>query len=215
MVADGTEPVTLRRGYGSDLPDTPIAHALRRMATTAEGDIHNRYNTRKEPPSGGRYTASNAVWHLPREELGDAPRPGDAILDQAGRRWTILEVQRATLGTRWQCAARDLAVVCALGDRITILAAEYHKASGGAAEPVWTVWKTDVRARIQPTEVDTGAELGAQRTVRRFQIFLEENLDLDHRHRIRGPDGTLYRVRGTLGSERIGELQSVDAEVVQ
>jgi hypothetical protein len=211
-VTDGLETVTLRR-RGSSVA-TVITHALRRAVTTREATVLNRYNTRKrEVPTGGRYTNSDAAWHLPTQQLGDRPRLGDLIVDGQGQRWTILDVQLATLRTRWRCTARDLAVAFALDDTVTILEATYAKGEGGAAEPTWRTWKTGVRARIQPATADVGAKHQARQTTTRYEIFLEEDLALDHNHRIQGPDGTIYKVRATLGAGRIGELQSIDAEV--
>jgi hypothetical protein len=211
-VTDGLETVTLRRRGSGDA--TVVTHALRRAASTREATLHNRFNTRKETPSSGRYTASEVSWHLPNGQLSAAPRLGDAIIDAEGRRWTILHVQLTTLRTRWQCAACNLAVVYGLDDTITILKATYVKGEGGAAEPTWRPWKTGVRARIQPSTADVGTEHQARKTTCRCQIFVEEDLALDHHHRIQGPDGTLYQVRATLGADRIGELQAIDAEVI-
>jgi hypothetical protein len=209
-VVDGLETVTLRRrGSGSA---TVITGALRRAATTHEPTLHNRYNTRKQIPSGGRHTASEVAWHLPREQLSEEPRLGDALIDGDGRRWTILDVQLATLQTRWVCAACDLAVVYGLDDTITILKATYLKGDGGAAEAAWRPWRTGVRARIQPAAAEMGSQHQARRTTRRYQIFVEEDVVVDHNHRIQGPDGTIYKVRATLGADRIGELQTIDAE---
>ena len=214
-VFDNTESVTLlRRGSTPGTPGTVIAHALRRAVTTQEAPARNRYNTWKQVPSDGRVAASSVTWHLPTDELSDAPRLGDVILDGDGRRWTILGVQRATLGTRWQCVSRDVALAYALDDTVSILKATYTKGDCGAAEATWRTWRTGVRARIQPAGVKATTEHGARQTTARYQIFLEEDLALDHSHRIQGPDGTLYGINGTLAAERIGELQSIDAEAV-
>ncbi len=208
---DGLEAVTLsRRGTAAG---TTVAHALRRAVTVREATLRNRYHTRKKVPSGGGCTAGDVTWHLPVEELGGAPELGDVVVDGTGDRWTILEVQLATLQTRWRCMARNLVVAHALDDTIVVLKATYAKGVGGAAEPTWRVWKTGVRARIQPAETDVVTELAARQTVGRYQIFIAEDLALDHTHRIQGPDGTLYRVNGSNGAERIGEVQTIDADV--
>lgn len=210
-VVDGTQTVTLsRRGSSSQ---TVVTHALRRAVDLQEARVRNLYNTWKAVPSEGRHTAADVTWHLPKEQLGESPRLGDLIVDGSGRRWTVLDVQTATLKTRWQCFARELAVVYGLDDTVAILAAVYAKGDGGAAEPTWQTWKTGVRARIQPAEVDVDVEHQARRTSRRFQIFVEEDVALDHNHRIQGPDGTVYSVRGTSGTERIDQVQTIDAEV--
>jgi hypothetical protein len=135
QAADATEAVTLRRrGTSPGSPGTVVPHALRRAVTTREA-----------AQSHGRYTASDVTWHLPTGELPESPRLGDVIADGEGRRWTVLEVQLATLGTRWRCTARDLAIVYALDDTVTVLKASYAKGEGGAAEATWRPWKTGVR----------------------------------------------------------------------
>ena len=215
-VLDGAESVTLlRRGSMPGSSGTTIAHALRRAATTREAIIRNRYDTWKKAPSDGRLTACDVTWHLPADELTDSPRLGDVILDGAGRRWTILDVQLATLGARWQCTSRDLALAFGLDDTIGILKATYAKGDCGAAEPTWLMWRTGVRARIQPAGTKEDAQQQARQTVPRYRIFLEEDLAIDHNHRIQGPDGTFYRVTGTIGAERIGEVQSIYVEIVR
>jgi hypothetical protein len=133
------------------------------------------------------------------------------VVDADGQRWTVLEVQRAALQTCWQCMTRNLAIAYGLDDTVTILKAVYAKGTGGAAEATWQVWKTGIRARIQPAALDVGTRHQARHTAARFQIFLEEDVPLNHNHRIRGPDATIYRIHGTNASQRIGELQQVDA----
>ena len=210
-VVDGLETVTLRRRGSST--QTVVTHTLRRAVDTREARVRNLYNTWKSPASSGRHAASDVTWHLPSEQLSDAPRLGDLIIDGDGQRWTILDVQLATLRTRWQCITRDLAVVYGLDDTVIILKATYVKGDGGAAEPSWHPWKTGIRARVQPAEVAVGTEHQARRTTRRVQIFVEEDVALDHTHRIQGPDGTVYKIHGSTGTQRIDQVQTVDAEV--
>jgi len=210
-VVDGTETVTLKRRGSSS--ETVIANALRRAVDTSEAKVRNLYNTWKTPASDGRHTAGDVTWHLPKEQLSDAPRLGDLIVDGDSGRWTILDVRLATLQTRWQCFARNLAVVYGLDDTVTVLKATYAKGDGGAAEPTWHVWKTGVRARIQPAEVKVDTEHHTRRACQRFQIFVEEDVVLDHNHRIQGPDGSVYSIRSTIGTQRIDQVQTIDAEV--
>ncbi len=209
--ADGTETVTLLRRGSSD--QTVLSGALRRAMTTQEARVRNRYDTWKLVASDGRVTAADLVWHLPAGQLSDAPRLGDAIVDADGRRWTVLDVQLATLRTRWQCGTRDLAVAYGLDDTVTILKATYTKGDGGAAEATWLPWKTGIRARVQPAAADVDTQHRARRTIQRYRIFMEEDVALDPTHCIRGSDGTIYKIRGTVGAERIGQLQTVDVEV--
>ena len=210
-VADGLETVILKRRGSSN--QTVVSGALRRAVTTQQARARNRYDTWKKVASDGRYAAGDTTWHLPAEQLGESPLLGDVIVDGDGHRWTILAVHLVTLQTRWQCLGRNLVVAHGLDDTINVLKASYVQGEGGAAEPIWQPWKTGIRARIQPSSVDVGTEHHARRAAGRFRIFVEEDLVLDHTHCIQGPDGTIYKVNGTLGAERIGELQSIYAEV--
>lgn len=210
-VADGIESVTLlRRGRTLGDAGTVIGHALRRAITAGEASIVNTGDVRKHVPSGGRQLADDVVWHLPVAELPDAPRLGDIILDGDARRWTVLSVKLATLGARWRCETRNLAIAVGLDDTISV-----QRNIGSSTEPIWQTWKTGLRARIQPirTTIDSAAETPSTTTL--YRIFVEENIELDHTCRIRGADGTIYTVTGAIGAEQIGELQVIEAEVTK
>jgi hypothetical protein len=116
--------------------------------------------------------------------------------------------------TRWRCTARDLAVAHGLDDTVTVLKAVYAKSTGGAAEPTWQVFRTGVRARIQPAATEATVEHQSRRTVKRHDIYVEEDLDLDRTHRIRAADGTVYGIITTRRAERIGELPVIEVEIV-
>ena len=215
-VSDGLETVTLlRRGSTPGAESTVIAHALRRAMTAGEAAIVNRSDVHKKVASGGRHTASDVAWHLPVAELAESPRLGDWIVDGDRQRWTILEVKLVTLGARWRCAARNVAVAFGLDDTITVLKANYVKSGCGAVEPLWRMWKTGVRARIQPLKNTVVADAEIHGTTIQYRIFVEEELELDHTCCIRGADGTVYTIAGTSGAERIGELQVIDVEVTR
>jgi hypothetical protein len=202
--ADGLEPVTLLRGGTSAAAaGTAIAHALRCAVTTREAAA-----------SDGRYTASDVVWHLPVAEVSQRPRLGDVLRDAQGVCWVVLDVVESTLGSRWRCTARSLAIAHGLDATITILRAAYPKGTGGAMDPVWQPWRTGISARIEPLSAQTGLEDESRKTTARCRVFIEEQLFLDHRHRILAADGTVYRVLSTTASERIGELPSIDVEVL-
>jgi Phage head-tail joining protein len=208
IVADGTEAVTLlRRGRTPGDAGTVIAHALRRSITAGEAAVVNTGDVRKQVPSGGQQLADDLVWHLPVSELPDAPRLGDVILDGDGRRWTILTIKLATLGVRWRCETRSVGIVAGLDDAISV-----QKNAGDVSAPIWQTWKTGIRARIQPlsTVIDYSAETPS--TTKRYRIFVEENIDLDHTCRIRAADGTFYTILSSTGAAQIGELQVIDVE---
>jgi hypothetical protein len=209
-ITDGLEPVTLFRrqspGDGELIP-----HALRRAIDTAEvlGD------NRKTIESDGRYTAADAAWNLPVAELASEPRLGDVLEDAAGRRWTILEARLVALGARWRCRTRELSIAFGLEDLIDVLVAEYSQNESGAAETTWSVQHAGVRGRIQPIETKVFAGDSGLTSVHRCRIILEEAFDLDHTHRLRGPDGTLYRITAAAGFPKLGELQTIDVEKIE
>jgi len=200
-IVEGLEPVTLHRRGG---PQTSIARALRRAVTTREPDA-----------SDGQVTLSDVHWHLPAAECPDRPSLGDALMDSAGDRWTVLAVAVSVLAGRWDCACRNLAVVHRLDDVVAVQRAEYEKGEGGAAVERWHTWRTGLRARIQPLATQPATTHGTRRTVDRFQIFLAEDLAIDHRCRILAADGTLYRVTGSRAAERIDQLQVIEAEGIR
>ncbi len=209
-VTDGMEPVTLlRRGADSGDGGTAIAHALRRAISTGEAAIVNRGDVHKNPATDGQCTAADLAWHLPVGELPEAPRLGDVILDAQAQRWTVMAVKRTTLGARWRCETRNVAVAFGLDDTISVL-----KAASGPGGAAWRTWKTGIRARIQLSDstIATGAD--TPYTTRHYRVFVEEDLELDHTCSIRGPDGTLYTITGTVGGDRIGELQVIEVELV-
>ena len=92
-VADGLEPLTLRRAASS--VETQIAHALRRPISKNES-----------ASSGGDVLLSDVRFHLPAAELPTAPAANDKLIDATGQIWNILHVKSATCATRWECLCR-------------------------------------------------------------------------------------------------------------
>jgi len=196
-LADGLQSVTITRP-GSSMVDT-LTSALCRVVSTAEADA-----------SGGKCTASDVAWHLPASELSGSPQPGDVIVDGHGQRWTVLVVELATLDSRWRCICRNLAIVCGLNEYVEIEQATYAKGSGGADEPTWRTCRAGLRARIQPSPSEVKDSHQRQVTAARFRIFLAEDVPLDHTHRIKGSDGTVYRISGYRKADRIDALLEID-----
>ncbi len=180
------------------------------LETAVDHALSHTVRTREAQRSGGRYTSSDVVWHLPAAELPDEPRPGDVLIEASGRRWTILDVQQASLRTRWRCVCRRLAIRDGLNQQIRIERATYHKTAGGAEEAVWQVWRTAVPARIQPLAAETTGRHDRDGTAARFRVFCGDDLRLDHTYRIRGPDGTAYRIAACRKSERIDAVMEID-----
>jgi hypothetical protein len=212
-VSDGMETVTLlRRGSTPGSGGTVINRALRRAISAAEAAINTSGDVHKNVPSDGQHTAATVVWHLPVAELPVAPRLGDVILDSDGQRWTIVEIKCATLGVRWRCDTKNVAVAFGLDDTISVLKAVGTAGSSGSSESTWRTWQTGVRARIQPIAATITSSAETAATTMSYRIFVAENLDVDHTCCIRGPDGTIYTITRTIGAERIGELQVIEVQ---
>jgi head-tail adaptor len=197
-VIDGLEAVTLARADGS--PGVAVPSALR-LAT----------RTREAAPCGGHYQTSDVVWHLPTAELAEGPHLGDAIVDAAGQRWTILEVQCAGRGTRWRCAARNLAIAAGLDATVDIEQATYAKGASGTDVPTWTLWRAGVAARIQPVQSDVRTAAGRQCVETRVTIYLAEDVGVAPAHRIRGPEGGYYTILAVRKASRADALVEIDA----
>lgn len=197
-VADGLEAVTVIRLGSADA--IAVAHALRQAVHTREAER-----------SQGRYTAADVGWSLPASEVSEPLRPGDVIMDSSGQRWTVLEVSQLTRGSRWRCVARNLAVFHGLDDAIDLEKADFTKGQGGAEEPAWLVWRSGLRARIQPVEAAIDARHGRRTTARRFKVFVEDPVPVDATMRIRGPDGAIYAITACRKAEAIDALMEIDA----
>lgn len=196
-VTDGLSPLTLTRPDGS--LSLNVAHALRRAM-----------RTRESRRSGGRYTASDVVWHLPADELTEKPRLGDLLVDAQGQRWTILQVQEAAQGSRLRCVTRNLAIAEGLDQTVDIEKATYSKSPSGALDTTWAPWLTGLPARIQPQRQEVENLHDQQVATAQCTVFLADNLALDPSHRIKGPGGTRYRILGSRRAERIDALLEID-----
>jgi hypothetical protein len=210
-VADNTETVTLlRRGTTPGGVGETIAHALRRAITAGEATIIGTGDVQKQVPSGGKLLATSLVWHLPATELVSPPQLGDVILDAGGVRWTVMTAKLTTLGARWRCECKHVAVAEGWDNTISV-----QKNTGTTASSVWQTQQSGVHARIQPIKAVFKTDADTPKTTTTYRIFIEENIDLDHTCRILGADGTIYSITSSSGMDRIGEIQVVEAEIVE
>jgi len=194
-VADGLESITLNR-RGSDAES--ITNALRREVTTREAAASN-----------GKLTTADTRWHFPVSAVDSIPALGDVVEDASGNQFTVMDVQEATLGKRYKCATRNVAVVYGLDSVVTIEKATYSKGTQGAMERTWTTWKK-VKARIQPSTAQAETSAGMKRTEKRYQVLLATTCDVDNSHRIKAADGTLYKFAGATQADQIGQPQIIE-----
>ena len=197
-----------------DLAQVTLIRAGTLAETVVNSALSQTIRTREAESSGGRYLSSDVVWHLPAAQLPEAPRPGD-VLVESGRRWTILDVQQATLRSRWRCVCRELAITAGLDEFVDIEKALYEKTNAGAQRAVWFTWRSGVRAKIQAAASTTGDQHDGNVTTARFTIFCEENLALDHTYRLKGPGGAVYRILACRKTGRVDALMEIDAVRVE
>lgn len=197
-VADNLEPVTLRTPGTTATLDVP--EALRRRVSVSEAAA-----------AGGKYSASDVAWHLPAGVVTVQPALGSTITDSAGSTWTVLEVHLETLGSRWRCVARDLAIAGRLDTVITIEKAAVTKSAGGAAEYAWDVYRAGLRARIQPRAAERTVDNDLRTGKTPFAIYVAEQVLVDQTHRVVASDGTVYQVTGYEAADRIDGLFVIHA----
>jgi hypothetical protein len=196
-VIDRVEPVLLYpAGSGSSIS---ISSALRRAQAVSE-----------RAGSGGRVTASEARWHLYVTSLGHTPAIGDRIVDAAGGAWTILQV--ALVGNRrFVCQTRDLVMLHGLCERVDIQRAVWTKDAAGAARATWHLWRSGLRARIQPHDAVATSADARDHLAATHRVLLAEPLAVDENCRVVGPDGKLYRI---VAHHPAASLDALDELVV-
>lgn len=197
---DGTEAVTLTKPGTTST--TSVSAALRRRVTTREAAASN-----------GHYTTADVAWHLPQSLVTTQPALGDKVLDSSSVYWTILSVSRDTLGTRWRCISRDLAVANRLDTFVTIEYSTIAKGVGGAVERDWSDWRSGVRARIQPQAVTQDVENRTRVGRATHVVFCDLDageLSAAVRFRVRDEAGATYTVLAVRAPERIDELTQLD-----
>ncbi len=198
QVADGLEAVVVTRPRGS-------------LSCSVTKALRTRVTTQQPAPSAGRSTAADITWNLPLDELTFALRPGDVIVDASAQRWTVLELRESTLRGQIRCACRNLALANGLDAHVDIEQADYSKSDAGAEVAVWTPFRTGVKARIQPARGQVNDLHQRPAVHAEFTIFLDEDIALNARHRIKGPDATRYRVIAWSKADRIDALMEIRA----
>ncbi|HBO44678.1 MAG TPA: hypothetical protein DD670_12250 [Planctomycetaceae bacterium] len=196
QVADFQQEATLERPGTSD--SWPLCRAVASPIRASEARS-----------SAGAYTQDDVVWNLDAGELPATPQPGDVVVDSDLRCWVVLAARRGATG-RWRCICRNLAIVQSLDQAIDVEVAVRSKDAAGAEVVSWQPWRTGVAARVQPirsTVANIHQRLGQ---VSEWKVFVADQLDIDHTHRIKTSDGAVYRVVGVQKAQRIDALMEID-----
>lgn len=219
--AADTDP-QLRQGVGDGLaadvwgrqpsPDVAaVVHAKRRAISTKE-----------RLASAGAYLGSDVNWWIPVAQLPDgfSCKPGDAVVEESGRRWTVLtDVQLGKLGNSWKLPCRNLALAFDLRDEIDVERPGISYDEAGAALKAWPSGTRllgglklaeRLAARVQPLTREVAERRGVEGFETRFDVIVEREVDVDHDDRIKWGDVYLDVV-GYRSAERIDELPVIEA----
>lgn len=92
---DGVETVSLYSAAGNttDSAVTALRHAIQYR------DLQLGAPVGVEP--------TDTAFNLQASTVTTAPKQGDTITDSSNTVWTVLNVQKVTLGTRYRCACRE------------------------------------------------------------------------------------------------------------
>lgn len=180
----------------------PVEQALRRALTKKE--LADSY---------GRYTGLDVVWHLPKDLIPAVdPKPGDIWTDdETETDWTILEAKFNTLKSMWRCVSRDPVIVFDLRQLLDVYEPTAALGVTGVREPVYAASYTAIAGRIQEADGSQVEDRGKRGTLKRFNIFVADQLTLTTDSQIRH-NGTIYSVKGWRGRESIGQLMTITAE---
>ncbi len=208
---DGTEPVTLestRAGRGPRLDTVAVAKK-------------RNVRGREKSPSQGTYVGYEVNWHLPTVMLsaGLVPKPGDALLEEGGRRWTVLTVDANRLGYTYSCGCVDLVLANDLRELIDIERATIeHDAAGvprkrfptGTEPLLGGSWVgKQVPASVQLTEAEPSDQRGLRAFKGRYDVVLGSPLEVTIEDRVRWVENGVTRyldVVGIRNPTRIDEL---------
>jgi hypothetical protein len=188
-ILDGGEPLTLLRRGSSNQVAVPIAW---------------RYSDhrREAEPSGGYVVETDVEWQFEWPADTTLPELGDRLRDASGACYTILAVHRLQAGTRLKCETRSMRIAHGLDCVVDIQQAVWD--AGEITD--WTTCRPAVHARVQPDEVTVNESADPVTSSATYRITLDDDLELDHNHRIVAGDGAVYRVLSYIGAGRIDQL---------
>lgn len=190
---DGLQAVQWRQAESGT--EVAVPYALRRAV-----------QAREAVPSHGAWQLAETTWHLPVDQSGQRPQPGDEIIEADATRWTVVAVEVATLSARWKVTARRAILHAAFAEQVTIETAIDMPAADGSHVRQWVVAELNVPARIQTKAMPAGDDHGQRARKREVEIYVEASLLPDRDYRVRSATGTLFHVTDV---RRVDELASL------
>ena len=178
-VVDGLAAVTFRNASGSD---TSVSNCLRRAISTREAAV-----------SEGKYTTSDVRFHFPSSSLASAPKLGEHIIEGDGTAWVILEVGKETLGYRYRCTCRALAIVAGLDQLVDIERATFSVGEHGERVPTWGKIHAALAAKIQKLDARPQPDRGQRFMAATHAVYFAVQKDIQANDRVVW-QGTAYTV---------------------
>lgn len=204
---DGLTPLVFSQRREDGLTnETRVASALRHQLTIKEAAA-----------SFGKYTTNDVTWNLPVAELKYRPTVGDKLVEEEdGCRitWTILQVDKATLRTRWRLTCRDLVLHHQLRDALTLLKPTNVTAADGGREPSFAPSQIAVPARFQLVRGEAVDRHGKRAHREEFRVYCGERVYATPQDRITDQRGYIYEFVSDEGMDLIDTLQTITAQRV-
>jgi len=200
-IVDGLEAATLSV---SGLADQSILNAHRNQVTNTEIEASN-----------GKVRQGDTVWQWPISETPTRPVLGSTITDGDGRAWTILQIHKQVMSSKFSAVCRERKVEEIAATLITIQVATYAKGTHGALEPTWANVYTEVRAKVQPVDQTLEVEHDADETADMYRIILAAELAISTvtaSYRVIDAD---YQVYSILSYEQAGRIDTLPVIVAQ
>lgn len=186
---------------------------------------------RQKSPSNGVYVGYEVSWVLPARELpqGLVPKPGDAVVDGDGRRWTVLTTDERCLRQRWALGCVDLELALDLQDAIDIERATVVTDSSGAGIKRFPsgpnnqlggrVLYASLPARVQLVSEEVQEVRDVRAFLKKYEVHVASPVPfLCSEDRIRWTDRYAGQTRyldvvGVRKPEQLDELWAIDAEL--
>ncbi len=164
--------------------------------------------------SNGVYTSDNLAWHLPTQNCGTAPRPGDIVLDGQNVSHTVLEVQINHWGWVYRCVTIALEIVNALSatgvlSRPAMTKDDASRRTFGA----YTDITTGISCRVQPVDSATRDLLDRNTVPKQYSAWVAVALDVRANDRFTVA-GVNYTIKGYKNPERLDQLLQLDLEMI-
>lgn len=169
--------------------------------------------------SGGVYTGRDKVWLFPQRRIPASlkPKPADVLIDTAGERWTVLDVQHGKWGQTWRLTTRNRVIAEDLRDLIQIERAQIEYDEAGVATKYFppdtrgqTIYR-DLPCRVQPQQSDIAEERGIRGFRTQYLIYVDREVSITNEDRILW-EGQYLEIRGYRSSQLITDLPVISAE---